>query len=240
MITKEEFPTFCLERFDAWFNHFKHQQYPECDEISDSHVQLCNKILTEKTWDSEEENNISYITGVLFAGLKEFVQLAQLTKDRKWHLDQPRTENVWNLLWNCDERFGFCDTYFKHEDFTWILRILKELKKDFILHFGPGLYSSPEILFKNETCSICQKDTRACLHISGKLYNGIMCYSMPQEVQLRSVSIVKIPRDPRCRIWAWNFNDDNTYSTPIYIFFTIDDWLTNDVHSSNMKKLNIS
>jgi len=228
MIEKNQFPDYCILKFDEWFENFNHQLYDACDNVSKDHVTLCKKILTEKTWDSEEENNIAYITGTLFKGLEEFVELAKQTRDGKWHLDHARTEIVWRIMWNCIERFDFCKLYFDAEDFRWMVNILKELRDDFAVHFGPGLYSSPEILIKKETCSICNKDTRACMHIAGNLYNGEMCYTVPQEMVLHSVSLVKIPRDYRCRLWPWGMDEDHTFSSLIMVFFQIDDWLRDE------------
>lgn len=228
MILKVDFKNHCLLEFEKWFEYFKHRNYDFCKKVSDNHIELCRDILLQKVWDAEEENNVAYITGVLFKGLIEFVQLAELTKDRKWHIDIKRTERVWGLMWNCIDRFKFSSKHFVAEGFSWIQKILEELKYDFVNYFGHGIYASPEILIKKEICSICNEDTRACNHLSGTLYNGRMCCSVPQEIQMKSVSLVTFPKDPRCRLWKWNMTEERTFTTPIMVLFRIDDWLIDE------------
>lgn len=225
MISKDNFTKYCINQIDYWFKDFYKRKYLNCNNIAAKHIDLCRGILNKNLWDTEEENNVAFMTGTLFKGLTECIQLAELTRDRKWHLDNKRTEEIWGLLCNCFDRFEFCSSYFKADDFTWVKENLRKLRDDFVVHFGHGMYSSPEILFKKEICSVCNKDTRACLHIGGNLYNGVMCYSIPQKIELRSVSLVTIPRDPRCRLWSWNMTENMTFTTSIMVFFRIDDWL---------------
>jgi hypothetical protein len=229
MISKNSFPDHCIEQFEQWVEKFSNRKYKLCNKKSDKHIKLCKEILYKNIWESENENNIAYITGVLFKGLKEFIQLAELTRDQKWHLDNKRTEKVWGLMWNCIDRFRFCSPYIVSGDFLWIQETLEKLNDDFVKHFGYGLYSSPEIMIKKEICSICKKDPRCCLHINGNLYNGSMCYIIPTEMDLRSISLVAVPRDPRCRLWPWNMTEEMTFTAAIMVLFRIDDWLTEDL-----------
>ena len=225
MNPKDNIIKYSSEQIDSWFNYFRLNKYDKCNNVAFKHIELCREVLQKQFRDSEEENNVAFIAGTLFKGLTECVQLAELTKDKKWHLDHKRTEDIWGLMWNCIDRFEFCSPSVKADDFIWLMDKLQELRKDFVNHFGQGIYSSPELLYKKELCSICNKDTRACLHIGSKLYNGKMCYSIPQKIEPRSVSLVTIPRDPRCRIWSWNMKEDRTFTTAIMVFFRIDDWL---------------
>jgi len=226
MIQKEDFLEHCSREFRKWFENFMQHNYEVCNDISTNQISLCKEILQEKLWETENENNTAYITGTLFKGLTEFVKLAELTRDQKWHNDTKKIESIWRLMWNCIDRFQFCSSYLKSEGLTWILKILQGLKDNFDKHFGYGMYASPDILIKNEICSVCKKDTRACMHLNGQLYNGVMCYGIPQKIEMQSVSLVTVPRDPRCRIWSWNMTKENTFTTPILVLFRIDDWLT--------------
>jgi hypothetical protein len=229
MILKEDFNEHCNVEFSKWNENFMSREYDKCNEISSIHINICKKILQNRLWDSENENNTAYSTGTLFKGLTEFVQLAELTRDQKWHNDFKKIETIWSLIWNCTDRLQFCSNYLNPDGLTWILKILQGLKDDFDKHFGYGIYASPDILIKKEICSVCKKDIRACMHINGKLYNGIMCLSIPQETEMKSVSLVTVPRDPRCRLWSWNMTKDDTYTTAILVLFRIDDWLIDEI-----------
>jgi len=227
MITKNHFKYYCSDQILQWFSSFDARRYKICNRIARRHVELCRNILKGHIWrDAEVENNGAYITGVLFKGLIEFIQLADLTRDQKWHLNNKRTEKVWTLMWNCIDRFDFSSSTLNYEGFTRIRNKLEELRKIFIDYFGPGFYSSPEILIRNESCGICKKDIRACPHMPGRLYNGTICHSIPQHIELKSVSLVTLPEDPRCRIWPWNMNTDKSFHVVVMTLFHIDDWLT--------------
>jgi len=226
MVSENDFNEYCISKIENWFKFFKSKDYTACNEITTVHVNLCKQILDEEQFgDSEEANNLAYITGVLFKGFSEYVQLAEFTRNSGWAADNKKTEEIWNLMWNCYDRFKFCKGKFFAEDFDKMLVTLDKLKENFIGNFGHGLYSSPEILIKKEICSICEQDSRACLHFTGQLYNGVMCYSVAQKFDLKSVSLVTVPRDPRCRMWLWNLKEDNTISGAIMVLFRIDDWL---------------
>ena len=160
MISKDHFKKDCIEQFEKWFQNFTQSQYPVCNEICNNLISLCREILQTKVWDTEEDNNVAYITGVLFKGLTEFIQLAELTRDTQWPFDNKRTETIWGLMWNAIDRFEYCKRYFQSEDFSWIQNKLQELHENFKSNFGHGLYLSPEILIKKESCSICKQDTQ--------------------------------------------------------------------------------
>ena len=226
MISKDCFLNYSLGQLDKWFCSYKSRRCRRCNRIAIQHTAMCRDILVAKQWNnSEQENNVAFIMGVLFKGLSEFVQLAEITRDKKWHMNHYKTEKVWKLMWNCIDRFRFSATFLESNDFTFIQSKIKGLQKFFIDNFGYGVYSSPDILIKDEVCSICKNDSRACFHIPGTLYNGVMCCSIPQQVEIKSVSLVTVPRDPRCRIWPWNATGELTYSIMVMTLFRIDDWL---------------
>lgn len=229
MILKAQFKQYCIDQIEKWFENLKKRNYSICNSIANDQLKLCKEILKKRIWnDDEEENNIAFICGVLFKGFSEFVKLAGLTRNINWPKDNKKTETIWNLMWNCLDRFDFCYRYFKGDDFNWIIAKLSQLESNFMENFGSGLYSSPEILIKKEICSICQQDIRICAHISGELYSGIMCYGVPNDIQIRAISLVTVPRDPRCRMWPWNMKEDRTLTGTVMTFFRIDDWLTDN------------
>lgn len=222
---QNDYNWYCSSQFELFFKNYKKKNYRICTRICSKHIEISKMILSKNLWTNESNNNVAYTAGVLFQGLSEFILLAGLTRDEKWHLENKRTERIWGLMWNCIDRFNFVFIHFKNDNFKWIINRLNLLKENFVAIFGYGLFSSPEIMISKETCNICQKDVRACEHLNGKLYNGVMCSSVAEKFELRSVSLVRIPRDPRCRIWKWNMTEENTYGSIIMTLFRIDDWL---------------
>ena len=49
-------------------------------------------------------------------------------------------------------------------------------------------------------CSICHGDLEECPHKIGKRYGNVKCQPMAKEIEPIETSIVKVPKDPRCRI----------------------------------------
>lgn len=222
---KSSFNDECLNRVQYWYKSFYKKDYVECDRISEEQIKISREVLQNRTFgDSSTEYDTAFVMGVLFKGFIEFTQLALLTRDTEWPKDQQRTESIWQLMCNCIDRFDFCRKILLSSDFNMQLESLEGLRQNFLQNFGNGIYASPEIYIKKEICSICEQDTRACLHLPGNLYNGKMCYSVPQDMEMKTVSLVTIPRDPRCRMWHWNLKEDNTITGAILTLFRIDDW----------------
>ncbi len=83
------------------------------------------------------------------------------------------------------------------------LERLKNVLRSIDNYYGPGIYTSPELLHSALNCSICGRDTRGCDHEVGFWYDGRRCSVTPVISEALCLAIVDCPVDPRCRIWPW-------------------------------------
>jgi hypothetical protein len=59
---------------------------------------------------------------------------------------------------------------------------------------------SPAYIVRKWECSICHGDLEECPHEVGKKYDSITCQMIASDVDLVDISVVDVPKDPRCRI----------------------------------------
>ncbi len=143
-------------------------------------------------------------TSGLFRALYDFTILKELTEVPSWWCHSKTIEQAWGLYWDCIERFDFVNGAVETPVLDQADEYLTGFKRRFDEAIGTGnLYASPEIIIKRETCSICRKDIRACDHVPGRVYGGLHCQAMVEDFDIRAVSFVRTPKDPRCRIWSW-------------------------------------
>lgn len=189
-------------------------------------INMCKNVLKNVRRGVDPENrNKALCFGILFRGLQDFIDLTEITDAPHWITEHALIEKAWTKMWDCKERVEYA-SYFCHErTIEWVLSRIEFSEKVFFTAFGPGLYSSSEIIAKQEICNVCKKDFRSCDHIAGGIYDGIRCVAKPKDIQLRRVSIVQAPEDPRCRIWPWQLREDNTMETCIMTAFRVDDFI---------------
>lgn len=60
---------------------------------------------------------------------------------------------------------------------------------------------SPAYKIKEWECSICHGDLEECLHEIGKRYGKAKCQPIAKEIEFTEISVVDVPKDPRCRIF---------------------------------------
>ena len=132
---------------------------------------------------------------------------------------------------DCKERLEFASGYCRGDVIDQVRESVDGLEKFFRESFGDGTYTSPGIISDKLLCSICQKDSRACAHIPGRLYYGRICRYQLINPRLEHIALVKVPKEPRCRIWSWqvkdNLDGEGATLDPICILttFSIDDFL---------------
>ena len=49
-------------------------------------------------------------------------------------------------------------------------------------------------------CSLCDQDIEECPHEIGKKYDGVKCQMVAADCDIIDISVVDVPKDPRCRI----------------------------------------
>lgn len=176
------------------------------------------------------ENRESIYTAAIFLrGLYDYIQIHEVIDRDGWERSTELLDYVWVKYWDCKDRFDFSQSAIPCQLATNIAKSLCAISQFYRDNFGEGLYMSPDILIKLELCSICGEDIRDCAHVRGRFYGETICRGVVREPVIRSVSIVKNPHDPRCRMWPWNFNQsDNTFEGAVITLFQIDDFLYDD------------
>jgi len=176
---------------------------------------------------SENQRNGLYMAAIFFRSLWDFAILKQLTGTPGWSREPSKIEEAWIYYWDCRQRFDASGPTFGGTAVELVQQGLKETAEWFDRTFGPGVYSSPEILVKKQVCSICAQDFRACSHILGRLYGGKRCVRVAQGIQPNgmAVALVTEPLDPRCRIWPWQREGNHLKGICLMTMFQIDDFL---------------
>ncbi len=214
----------CNNAYRNWRAAFAKRQYDKCNRICTNLINHLKPLYRENKLGSD--STFVYIFLILIKGLQDVSELVPMTKVQGWN--EKHTENVWCKMWDARERLQyFRDHCLDSTMLDDIFKKLEELESYFYDHFGKGLYSSPDIIIKSATCSICNQDIKGCNHIVGTVYNGVPCKEVAQEISFIGVSIVSSPRDMRCRLWPWNLKEDRTISARIMNLSSIDDFLKN-------------
>lgn len=178
---------------------------------------------------SEEANELFIFAMVVRTHL-DYQKILRNTQDKKWYQDEADIERIWDNLCDLNDRLSYLAGKAEGDTISEMRRKAEIIDNWFSANFGSGLYSSPEMVCKIVECSICSNNIKSCHHIPGRLYDGIRCVEIPKDCELRSVSLVKVPRDKRCRIWPWQLeeNDDGTLTSKVKIMsvFRIDDFIS--------------
>ena len=214
-------------------------RYEQAKSLSRAFIQVCKRLIVNS--DDSVDNDVrskALILGILFRGLEDYNDLSELTSIEDWESETKQIEKIWSKMWDCLERIEYASSHLTNaEVLTSILRSVFELKSWFVEEYGHGFYSSPEILIKREVCSICKCNFKVCGHFAGAIYGGIRCVSEPKDFELRSISIVEFPEDPRCRIWPWQFQKGNALETAVLTTFRLDDFIEDNSGKDSMVSL---
>lgn len=191
-----------------------------CQEIIDKwRLILINQELKEK------DLNYMLYSLILLKSVEDFSDLGILTSNKNWITDNAQIENIWIKMWNCSDRTAFSLRIFELKLIGYMFNELKRLENHFKAQFGNGLYTSPGIIKDDLICTICDNDIRTCSHIQGHVYSGKICRIKSEKIKLIEISIVEYPKDPRCRIWPWNMDENKKFSGCAYYFFSVDDFI---------------
>lgn len=233
-MTCRELEEVALARLREWHSLIQIREVAAATSIARSVVEICKGVLNHTPRGTDPDiRNKALVFGVLFRGLEDYGVLAETTSQTNWSRNPTLVEKAWDKMWDCRQRSEYAAHFCQGAPLDWVLEKLGSLEEAFLAKFGPGLYSSPEILVKRETCSVCTKDFRSCEHLPGDLYDGVSCTITAQEVKLRNVAIVQIPVDPRCRIWPWHVEPDRHFRTRILTIFRLDDFIDESEDTSH-------
>lgn len=79
---------------------------------------------------------------------------------------------------------------------------LEITNKEFVPKIISGEYRglSTAYIVRKWKCSICNGNLEECPHEVGKKYDNAKCQMLANDVELTEISVVNVPKDPRCRI----------------------------------------
>lgn len=189
-------------------------------------VRRCLSILTgpEKPRDWRVREGARVIA-ILFRGCEEFSELAAALASLPWEKKPKVIEKAWLNLCNARDRVKYCRDFYPDETLPWILEGLDAAEETFRKAFGPGLYLDPLIHLRKAKCSICGEELGQCGHVPGRKYGALVCRAIPQEFDIRAVTLSETPTDPRCRVWPWHYRADGYLEGIVVSKFAVDDFL---------------
>lgn len=188
--------------------------------------------------DKSSDADDLFLLAVLVRAYLDYLKLKKETKNIHFWENQEIVEAVWTKLCDLDDRLNYLTGRIEGNTLSEMMKEAAEIKKLFLMNYGAGMYSSPEMICKKVECSICNKNIKSCNHIPGRLYNGLRCVETPRDCELRSISIVKIPQDKRCRIWPWQLKEtedgETTFESIVLTVFRIDDFFHDNEWEKNV------
>ena len=226
-MTNDNLEQFVSTSLSNWELLIRNEEWTKAREEAQLVIDRCKSILKEiKFGEASSKRSKALVFGILSRSLQNFTDLSEIIRTPNLGKRHDFVEKAWTALCDCSERIEYAAGCCKpHSTIEWVFSEIERYEEAFQDALGPGLYFSPEILIKKETCSICGQDLRACNHISGYIYDGMRCYSIPNDIQSKSISIVEYPTDRRCRIWPWQVIDDRIVGGYILTTFSMDDFL---------------
>ena len=165
------------------------------------------------------------IIGILFRGCEEFSDLSAALASLHWQKKPKAVEKAWWNLCNARDRVRHCRDFYDDETLPWILDGLDAAEEAFRKAFGPGLYLDPQIDLRKAKCSICGGEIGQCYHMPGNRYGALLCRAIPEEFDVRAVSLAETPSDPRCRVWPWHYKAGGAFEGTVVTKFAVDDFL---------------
>ena len=216
-----------LNEFVAqWMSDLSRDSLDKLLKDTENYINTLTELLTNEKQLTQEDKNYAHVGAVFVRGLYDYIQIRTVLADKNWIKDTNLLDYVWVKFWDCKERFEYAKQIVGGDFVEHLSILLDDIAAFYETNFGPGTYLSPDILIRREECSICGNDFRACSHISGRLYGGDLCCAIAKDFTARSVSIVNHPKDPRCRLWPWNYDRTNhTFKGAVMTSFRLDDFL---------------
>lgn len=229
-MNEQEFDVEMNNAFIDCYSHLFNGEFYASKVSAKMAIEICKKIINDVDCSDADLKNKSVVAGILFRGLQDLTELCELTTSRNWITKPITVERAWISLCNCKGRIDYASRYVISNDLTNLKNMVQYYEDCFSERYGPGVYTSPEMLIKSVKCNVCDKDFTTCEHISGAIYNGVLCKGIVEEIIPQKVSIVDKPKDPRCRLWPWNLKkvneSDSAYTIrgAILSSFTLDDF----------------
>lgn len=177
------------------------KKFSRANNLCEYFIQRNKKILKKYQHNNSETEYYQIWRLLVFVkSLQDFTELSKLIQNSSWYKNHKLVEEIWRKKCDCVERLDVVLDCISGEIINEIQASLSSLELLFEQRFGDELYASPGLIIDKFICNICEKDTRACHHISGKLYEGRICKYKPFNIEPDHVALVKNPKDKRCRV----------------------------------------
>lgn len=220
-----------VEALTVWHLQVKGRDYTLARDLAASMVTKCCDFLRQTPIGIvPASRDVAHVFGVLFRGLEDLMVLAEITNRPGWQGDHGLVERAWGRLCDAKARLAYVASVAEvhHEAIALAEESIPLLDRAFLRAYGPGMYASPEILIRKSHCSVCSGDPRACEHVPGEIYDGTRCAVVADEIDPLGVAIVEAPKDPRCRLWPWNFKIEGGVARGVMAVMTpfrVDDFM---------------
>lgn len=167
-----------------------------------------------------------YCAGVTVRGILDWIYLNSIISSPSWATSSVLQEGGWRFLHDCADRIEAFPGSLDSPILSHIRNSLESIRQCYLLNHGEGIYLSHDIAVKKRLCTICDQNVKLCNHIPGVVYDGSLCQERIVDFEIRSISLVANPADPRCRVWPWNYNQvENTFHAPVLVLFALDDFI---------------
>jgi hypothetical protein len=208
-----------------FYHYYLRQEKKKARKSAEDIIQQCKTIISDNTGSSDGvfKERIRVIA-ILFRGLLDLLDVSVMKKSG-WLKNNELVEKIWVRMIDSEDRLEYAKSYCRSLIGDDLLKSVYDLEKEFFDNFGHGYYASTELKIEHTLCSICGQDFRSCAHVSGDIYDGVMCQQKVDGVSLSSVSLVRNPADRRCRVWPWQVNQGGSSTINAMTLFRIDDFL---------------
>ncbi|MGZ4852224.1 MAG: hypothetical protein ACXV3D_03415 [Halobacteriota archaeon] len=205
-----------VSSFNRWVSLCKQGEHDLAKGEAQKTIDLCIEAIRSENVVDCDAKKWALCSAILFRGLQDFNTTHDIINSSDSKLGFSQVEDVWTLLWDCNERIEFSRRAFSSRVLEHLLERIRYLT-DFIDKavtdkYGPAVYTSPEVI-SSAICSICLKDPRVCDHLNGQIYAGHLCTMIPTDIRLVNVARVKTPKDPVNRLWPWRSRKDEQGDT---------------------------
>lgn len=149
---------------------------------------------------------VMYRVRLALNALRDVANLELIMANSSWISYPKAVVAAWQLSHDANERLrclGNIDSDTRSKCLNAIRRVWTSIQE----RYGEGLYNSCEFVFDSLVCTICKSDLRGCDHIPGRWYEDQLCQGRAEGIELVASSLVRNPRDPRCRIWPWQWDE---------------------------------
>lgn len=229
-INKKDYLSQAENLIQQWYDFIQKRKLDKAIALCQSLIQPYKQILKNRDWPKATENDYNnfLILAITFKAFEDYAEMGKITIQVKWDQDNSNLEAVWLKLWDSKDRLDSVRGRIQSDIVERIYSNLEDLLDQYRQNFGNGLYASPEILIKKEVCSICKNDIRACSHIKGRWYDGNICRGIAVDIEMKTISLVTVPRDPRCRMWPWREKEDRVFEMAVLTLFQVENFLNDD------------